>query len=248
LGVLAKQNKILCRAHLDAEAAVDSGHSTCWALVHDAAAGDVGSRGEFGLRYAPVVRSYLAARWRGSNLLAELDDAVQEVFLECIRQGGVLERAQDDRPGGFRAFLFGAVRNVALRFEKQRARRGAREAAGAVDLAEFPNHEETLSKVFDRALARSIMREAAARQAALASARGDDACRRVELLKLRFQEGLPVREIAALWHADAAELHREYAKARQEFHAALREVVGSHLLAGPESVEYQCAQLLALLE
>jgi len=227
---------------------VDSSQSTCWTLVRNAAVGDGPSRREFSVRYAPVMRSYLAARWRGSPLFEDLDDALQEVFLECIRQGGLLERAQDDRPGGFRAFLFGAVRNVALRFEQRRAERGAREAARDIDLANVPGRDDALSKVFDRALARSIMREAAERQAALAADRGDDAGRRVELLKLRFQEGLPIREIATLWGVNAAELHRQYARARKEFHAALREVVGSHLLAEPEQVEGQCAQLLALLE
>lgn len=227
---------------------LDSSQSTCWTLVHGAAAGDGPSRAAFSVRYAPVVRSYLAARWRGSPLFEDVDDAVQDVFVECIRQGGLLERAQDDRPGGFRAFLYGAVRNVALRFEERRARRGVREGASGVELADVAGREETLSTVFDRAFARSIMREAAERQAAIAADRGDDAGRRVELLKLRFQDGLPIREIAVLWGVDAAELHRQYARARKEFHVALREVVGSHLSAPPEQVDDQCAQLLALLE
>jgi RNA polymerase sigma factor (sigma-70 family) len=227
---------------------MDPSHSTCWTLVHAAAAGDLPARGEFSVRYAPVVRSYLAARWRGSRLYEELDDAIQDVFLECIRDGGLLQRAEHERPGGFRAFLFGAVRNVALRFEQRRAKLAAREAAGDAPLAEVPGRDDALSKVFDRALARSIMREAAERQAALAADRGDDAPRRVELLKLRFQEGLPIREIAALWGVDAAELHRQYARARQEFHTALRDVVGAHLAAEPEQIDAQCGELLALLD
>jgi RNA polymerase sigma factor (sigma-70 family) len=231
-----------------AERAVDSSQSTCWTLVRDAAAGDAPSRAEFSVRYAPVVRSYLSARWRGSPRFEDLDDAVQETFFECLRQGGVLERAQGDRPGGFRAFLFGAVRNVALRFEQRRAAQGARETTRGVDLADVPGRDDALSKVFDRALARSIMREAAELQGALAVDRGDEAGRRVELLKLRFQEGLPIRDIATLWGVDVAELHRQYARARKEFHEALREVIGSHLLANPEQVDGQCAELLALLE
>jgi RNA polymerase sigma-70 factor (ECF subfamily) len=227
---------------------MDSTQSTCWTLVHNAAAGDRPAREEFGARYAPVVRSYLAARWRGSPLFDELDDALQEAFLECIRQGGLLERAQDDRPGGFRAFLFGAVRNVALRFEQRRAERGAREAVREVDLAGVPGREDALSKVFDRALARSIMREAAELQATLAAARGDEARRRVELLNLRFHDGLPIREIATLWGVEPVELHRQYAKARSEFHAALRDIVRAHRLADPEHIDGQCAELLALLE
>src|SRR5262249_33343292 len=59
--------------------------STCWTLLRDAAAGGEAPRAEFAARYAPVVRAYLAARWRGSHLLRELDDTVQDVFIECLR-------------------------------------------------------------------------------------------------------------------------------------------------------------------
>src|SRR5262249_31179656 len=101
--------------------------STCWTTLRDAAAGGGPAREEFASRYAPMVRAYLAARWRASPLLQELDDAVQEVFVECLRQGGALQNARADRPGGFRPFLYGLVRNVALRFERARARRHERE-------------------------------------------------------------------------------------------------------------------------
>src|SRR4051794_942163 len=135
--------------------------STCWTLLRDAAAGGEAPRAEFAARYAPVVRAYLAARWRGSDRLNELDDAVQDVFVECLRDGGLLERASADRPGGFRAFLYGAVRNVALRAEERRARRLARDAGEAVDVEAIPGREESLSRIFDRAWARAVVREAA---------------------------------------------------------------------------------------
>jgi RNA polymerase sigma factor (sigma-70 family) len=216
--------------------------------VRGAAAGDGSARSAFGVRYAPVMGTYLAARWRGTPLSADVDDAVQEVFLECLREGGVLARAQDNRPGGFRAFLFGVVRNVAQRFEQRRAKLGVQISGQDIDFAGVLGREDALSRVFDRALARSIMREAAERQSAQAAERGDDAIRRVELLNLRFHEGLPIREIAALWGVDAGELHRQYAKARQEFHAALREVVSEHLPASAAQLDAECAQLLGLLE
>ena len=73
------------------------------------------------------------------------------------------------------------------------------------------------------------------------------AIRRVEILRLRFEEGLPIREIARKWNAEAAALHREYAKAREEFHAALKEVVAFHLPERPEAVDGECAGLLTLL-
>jgi RNA polymerase sigma-70 factor (ECF subfamily) len=222
--------------------------STCWTLIRDAAEGGEAARADFAARYAPAVRAYLAARWRGSGLIRELDDTVQEVFIECLRDGGLLDRARANRPGGFRAFLYGAVRNVALRAEALRARRLAREPMSAIDLEGIPDDEEALSRVYDRAWAKAIVREAAERQSVLASGRGEAALRRVELLRLRFHEGMPIREIARLWGLDAASLHHEYARARQEFRSALRDVVAFHHPGTPEEVDRECAQLLSLLE
>ena len=42
-------------------------------------------------------------------------------------------------------------------------------------------------------------------------------------------------------------MHHEYAKARQEFKAALVEVVAFHHPGAPAEVERQCANLLSLL-
>jgi RNA polymerase sigma factor (sigma-70 family) len=222
--------------------------STCWTLLRDAAAGSGTSRAEFAARYAPVVRAYLAVRWRASKLIHELDDTVQDVFIECLRDGGLLDRVQADRPGGFRAFLYGAVRNVALRAEAQRARQLAREPMDVVDLQGIPGREEALSRVYDRAWAKAVVREAAERQSVLAAQRDEAALRRVELLRLRFHEGMPIREIARLWGLDAAALHHEYARARQEFRSALRDVIAFHQPESPDDVDRECAQLLSLLE
>ena len=88
---------------------------TSWGLIQEAAAGDDAARSRFGTLYLPVLRTYLEQRWRGSSLAQELDDAVQEVFVECFRENGVLGKAQDSRQkldedgGGFRSFLLGAA-------------------------------------------------------------------------------------------------------------------------------------------
>jgi RNA polymerase sigma-70 factor (ECF subfamily) len=222
--------------------------STCWTLLRDAAAGGEAPRAEFAARYAPVVRAYLASRWRGSMLIQELDDTIQDVFLECLRAGGLLDRARADQPGGFRAFLYGAVRNVALRAEARRARQRAHEPLDVLDLEGLPGREEALSRVYDRAWAKAVVREAAERQSVLAARHGDAALRRVELLRLRFHEGIPIREIARLWGLDAASLHHEYARARQEFRSALRDVIAAQHPGSPEDVDRECAQLLSLFE
>src|SRR6516162_938154 len=222
--------------------------STCWTLLRGAGAGGEAPRAEFAARYAPVVRAYLTARWRGSTLIRELDDTIQDVFIECLRAGGLLDRVRADQPGGFRASLYGAVRNVALRAEARRARQFAHEPADLLELQGLAGREEALSRVYVRAWARAAVREAAERQSMLAARRGDAALRRVELLRLRFHERMPIREIARLWGLDASSLHHEYARARQEFRSALRDVIASQHPGSPQDVDRECAQLLWLFE
>jgi RNA polymerase sigma-70 factor (ECF subfamily) len=217
--------------------------STCWTVIQAAAAGDTAERSHFARLYERVIRSYLGARWRCSALLAQIDDAVQEVFVECFKQGGVLDRAERDRGGGFRPFLYGVVRNVARRFESGRAR-----PVEQANLDGLAADEGSLSRIFDRAWAKAIMREAAERQAERARQIGTDALKRVELLRLRFHDNLPIRDIAAGWNVDAALLHHEYAKARREFKEALLEVMAFHYPGAPADVERACAELLTILE
>lgn len=220
--------------------------STCWTVVKGAAAGREEDREEFARRYVPVVRAYLGARWRNSPLRSEIDDATQEVFLACFRDGGALERVDADR-GGFRAYFYGVVRNVARRIETGRVRRRAKEASLAPDPDHIEADQDGLSTVFDRAWAKSIVREAAAIQQRRAEAQDEHARRRVELLRLRFQEGMPIREIARAWDMDPEVLHREYPKARAEFAAALTEAVAFHHPGPRREIERECARLLAAL-
>lgn len=49
---------------------------------------------------------------------------------------------------------------------------------------------------------------------------GEEAEKRVEILRLRFTPGLPIREIARLWNEDARTVHRQYEVARQEYREA----------------------------
>lgn len=217
---------------------------TCWTIIRAAARGEAAARETFAHTYLPPVRAYLAHRWRGTSRATDVDDAVQEVFLDFMKPRGALDRAEE-RPGGFRAFLYGVARTVALRFES----RGERaEPVPPGDLDQRPGGEDGLSTIFDREWALSIMRAAGRRQEEVARAAGPDALRRVELLGLRFQDGLPIREIAGRWGVDAAWLHHQYATAREEFRRALREVVREHHGGSPGETEAECGRLFALLE
>jgi RNA polymerase sigma-70 factor (ECF subfamily) len=217
-----------------------SHESTCWTVIRVAAAGSPTDRDELARRYLDVVRAYLAARWRGSALREELDDAAQDVFVECFRDGGAVEAAGAGRVSSFRAFLFGVVRNVARRFES----RPARPAAPLPDIAADAASQ---SRLFDRTWAQAIMAEAARLQRQRAAETGPEAVQRVELLRLRFEENLPIRAIAERWNIDAAKLHHAYALARQEFRTALQEVVAFHHPGTPAEVEQEAAGLLKAL-
>jgi len=210
-------------------------------MIRGAAAGRPTDRDEFSRRYAQVIRAYLAARWRGSVLVGEIEDAIQEVFVDCFREDGALGRADPGRPGGFRAFLYGVVRHVAQRIERARAKTGLRLG----DEHDVPARQRSLSAEFDRAWASAIMRQAARLQGNLARAAGPDAIRRLELLRLRFHEGMPIREIAELWNEEAARIHHQYAKARAEFRSALHTVVAEHLTASTPKIEKEAERLIA---
>ena len=92
-----------------------------------------------------------------------------------------------------------------------------------------------------------MMRRAGQLQAELADSKGPAARKRVELLRLRFEEGLPIREIAHQWDQEATKVHHEYAQARKEFEAALRQTVSSYLSGSRSKLEDECAMLLRIL-
>jgi RNA polymerase sigma-70 factor (ECF subfamily) len=223
--------------------------TTCWTVIRDAAEGDREARSQFARRYEPVVRAYFQARWRATWRLQDLDDAVQDVFAESFRPGGLLERLDPDRPGGFRAFLYGAARIVALRAEARPKRSREQPPEAGLDFNQVTDDETRVSVAFDRAWARALLREAAERQARDAVESGDAAVRRVELLHLRFHQDLPIREIARRWGCDVDAVHRDYARARQEFQSALAAVVAFHLPGCSRGeIDRECAGLLALFE
>ena len=220
-------------------------HTTCWTLIDQAAAGSAPERTAFAEKYYPVVIAYMRARWRSSKLIEEAEDASQEVFAECFRNDGPLGRVDRNRPSGFRPFLYGLARNVACRVEQ---RCGRFPNSGADVFEQIEVDETSLSAVFDRAWAVTLMKEAAKRQLQAARAKGKRAIKRVDLLQLRFRDGLPIREIAKQWQIETARLHSEYKVARKEFLRALMEVVSEHFPDSTNRVlEEKCHELLDYL-
>jgi hypothetical protein len=214
---------------------------TCWTLIDSAAAGGESQRAEFVRLYQPVAASYFQSRWAASPLRSDIDDAVQDLFIECFRSEGVLDRVARERPEGFRRFFHGVLRNIALRRETKRQPEAAL-------LADQADEQTRCSQAFDRAWAHLVLAEATRLQTAAATREGERALRRVELLRLRFQEGMPIRDIAQFWQADPVHLHREYAIARDEFSAALREALAfQNPGASPEQLNTTFREFLQLL-
>ena len=215
----------------------DSGH-TCWTLIRGAAAGNEADRSAFVRQYGPVVRAYLRARWRGSALVQDVEDAVQEVFLDCFRQDGLLDTVDASRPGGFRPFLYAAARNVARHAETKKKRSKEHQPPESEVFGDVAGRDEQLSRVFDKAWALSVVQEALRRM--------EDPSQ-VELLRERFHEGRPIRDIAARLEEDPARLHKAYRRARLTYEAKLLEVVLDRQPGSRADAIEECRRLIALL-
>jgi RNA polymerase sigma-70 factor (ECF subfamily) len=129
-------------------------HHTRWTLIQRAAAESPADREAF---------AHLRARWRSPALAGEIDDAMQQVFVDCFKPDGALGRADPAQAGGFRAFLYGVVRNVARGIERARAT-GPRQPSDSAPIDALPADDESLAQVFDRAWASAVLRDAAALQ------------------------------------------------------------------------------------
>lgn len=221
--------------------------STCWTLIQAAASGDAQGRDHIARRYEPPVRAYFRSRWKTNAGSEHADDAVQEVFLECFKEGGALEKIASARTGGFRAFLQAVARNVALRIEERRAKALGRRSDESRDLDRLATDQSGPEAAFDRSWATEMVKEAARLMDRLAQSQGEAARRRVELLTLRFYDGLAIREIATLWNVEPARLHHDYALARQEFQRCLTRIVAFHQSDEPDLVETECRRLIQLL-
>ena len=215
-------------------------------MLRAASAGDANAKSIFAHSYTAPIRAYLGHRWRDSNHAAAIDDAVQDVFVECIKPDGALQGA-DPTNGEFRALLYAVVRNVARRHE-ERANRPGQAAGGSIHLDDLPDQAEALSRFFDRSWAEAIVRDAILRHARAARRSDQDTRLRYRILRLRHQDGLAVREIAArLELASIEAVHNAYRRARREFREHLRNAVAHHTGVGPDALDAECQRVTTLL-
>ena len=218
--------------------------STCWTLVRGAASGNHADRETFAMRYGPVISAYLSARWKLPWDHDTVADAAQEVFLQLFKPRGALQRVESGREGGFRAFLYGVLRNVAASTEARTNRRRGLGTGGILE--ELPDAEESPSQAFDQAWARLITQEARALMAS--RARRGASKLWFQALEMRYQEALPSREIAKRLGLSSQESYQALTRARREFRSALLEVMaGYHPGDTKAALEQRCVDLLSLL-
>ena len=220
---------------------------TCWTLIRAAAQGDDVARSEFADRYGSAVRRWLGARWQGQSIAIEVDDAAQNIWLECFKKNGELERVEPGRPGGFRAFFYGVLQRETQKVESKWFREKKRRRDGTFYPEEMNNDETSLSKIFDREWARAIMDQTWKLYAAQAREKGDLATQRVTVLRLRHQKNMPPREITSVVDSDATQVSRDLAQAKKDFWRALCEVVGEQESCTGEQLAEKCKQLLGHL-
>lgn len=216
---------------------------TSWTLVARAAGGDSDSREAFARIYGPVIAAYLAARWRVALGADEVQDAMNEVFLQCFKQGGALGRVEDRREGGFRAYLYGITRNVAGTLRQAHRK----EASGESAIAGAPSDEQTMSQVFDRAYAVALTREA--RYVMAMNAATDlGASQRLRALELMYEEGMPSREVAQRLGIEPSAVYPLLTRARKDFKVALLQVMAeNHPGETLPELENRCLDVLSAL-
>jgi DNA-directed RNA polymerase specialized sigma24 family protein len=215
-------------------------------VLRDASAGDASARSVFARSYLAPIRNYLGHRWSNSSQSHAIDDAVQDVFVECFKPNGALDGAEQTN-GEFRGLLYAVVRNVARRYE-ERAVRPGRPNGESVYLDDLPDRAEALSRIFDRSWAEAIVRDAILRHARVARRSDRDTRLRYRILRLRHQDGLAIREIAErLAEPDIEAVHNAYRRARREFREHMRQATAHHTGAGPDALDAECQRVKALL-
>ena len=197
-----------------------------WSLIRRCAAGDRDARTAFWHRYAGDVRSWLSRHWALTPYRSCVDDALQDVFVECFRPDGALARVDPARAvHGFPAFLHGVVRHVALRVERDRAREHGHRRQFAVR-AEGRDARDQPPELLERTVAREHVLAALACLDREDRERGTPRSLRT-FLREHFEEGLPVRLIARA-HAEPPELvHERRRRACRRLRECLRRVVAA---------------------
>ncbi|PIE24642.1 MAG: hypothetical protein CSA62_02085 [Planctomycetota bacterium] len=224
---------------------MDSPKQTSWTMIDGAAKGQAEAREQVALLYAPLVRRYLAARWRLPQDHEQVNEGCQDAMLQLFKPGGALENVNAHQGGGFRGYLYGLVRNVALMIERSSRRHSERQPNADFELDKIEVDEATLSQVFDRGWARMIAQRARSRMAAKLQDKKPEVYRSLELC---YSEGLAPRQIAKELGKSAGIAYELLRSARKEYRRALLDTVAEFYPGKTHAeIEATCRELTQFL-
>jgi hypothetical protein len=92
-----------------------------------------------------------------------------------------------------------------------------------------------------------LIKEAVFVHASRARTKGEAAVQRAEILRLRFREGMPIREIVSAWNADSTYIHNQYSQARKEFKKVLMEILALEYSHAGKELEKVLSELRSVL-
>ena len=154
-----------------------------------------------------------------------IDDAAQEVYLECFRRGGAFAHFAPERARhGVTGFLRGVVRNVAHRFERQWSRERAHRAHLTVTPLPVHSSDDAVPAGDSTGVAHEHVVAALDRLDHDDPARGTQRSLRA-FLHLHFDDGLPVRTIAKHWQETPDHVHELRSRACRRFRNCLLAVL-----------------------
>lgn len=199
------------------------------------------SEERFCQRYGPLIRQCIQARWRGSALRHDVDDAIQDVFLAFLRPGGALQSLRAIPPADADAYVRGVVRNTARMIERRAAQR--KEVALDSDPATWRVCEDGTARVLDRAWVRGMLSQALAHllDPRFSAVRQ----RRIHLLRLLHYSSLTPGEVASMAGLAPEAVHREMSRARRELRLSLLRQLQQHGGRAASQAERTLRELLS---
>ncbi|MCA8957644.1 MAG: sigma-70 family RNA polymerase sigma factor [Planctomycetes bacterium] len=219
-----------------------------WRMIAAAAAGDPEARAAFVEAFQPTIRAALERDLKGHLGQPDvIDDLVQEVFVECFKQGGALQRADPTRD--FKSFLLGIVANIRRRAWEVHTRRRLEQEGEPHELPDDSGVSVTLDRRYAKELFRAAL-EHVKQRAVSARGRSFNAH---DLLIRRYRDDEAPRAIAASIRSDGGECTAKQVsdaagKAKDEFRDALEtELRARHPDCSAEEISRMGAELLTLI-
>jgi RNA polymerase sigma factor (sigma-70 family) len=201
------------------DCSIERHRESTWGLIQRAAEGDEEARERLAMAYEAVIRNYFERLWRGLLRIQDVDDAVQDTFVDLFH--GALSRVDPDK-GSFRQFLFGVVRNIAARYGREVAKMRANPADPLV-LDRIESREPSASRIYDVAVALALINTAWRLWRRAASSKSQ--LLRVRIIEDRFREEMGVTEIARRDDARPKTYDYHYRRALKELLKSLRQVI-----------------------